>query len=184
MPDACPALVRPSPDPPLRIEGSHDILAPPDRVFDVLTDPECLRRVMPGCTKLQAIGPDEYDLALSAGVGPIRGDYAGTVRLSDVEAPLRYRMIVDVKGKTGFVKGEGVVTLTPVGEGTKVAYSGEVALGGAVASVGQRLHSSAAKMMTRQLFGAISAEATAAEGVAVKHGIIRDTLRGLRRRSL
>ena len=90
-------------------------------------------------------------------------------------------MLVDAKGKTGFVKGEGRVELTEEGEETTVTYEGNVTLGGPVAAVGQRMHSSAAKMMTRQLFGAIEAEATAEEGVEVKHGIIRDTLRGLRR---
>jgi carbon monoxide dehydrogenase subunit G len=165
----------------MKITGTHRISAPRERVFTVLTDPECLSRVMPGCKALESTGDGTYTIQLSAGVGPIRGEYQGTVELADMNEPASYRMLVDAKGKTGFVKGEGRVELTEEGEETTVTYEGNVTLGGPVAAVGQRMHSSAAKMMTRQLFGAIEAEATAEEGVEVKHGIIRDTLRGLRR---
>ena len=167
----------------MKITGTHRISASRDRVFTVLTDPECLSRVMPGCKALESTGDGSYTIKLSAGVGPIRGEYEGTVELADMNEPASYRMLVDAKGKTGFVKGEGRVELTEEGEATTVTYEGDVTLGGPVAAIGQRMHSSAAKMMTRQLFGAIEAEATAEEGEDVKHGIIRDTLRGLRSRN-
>jgi carbon monoxide dehydrogenase subunit G len=166
----------------VKITGSHEISAPPDRVFAVLTDPDCLARVMPGCKKLEAKGDDTYDLVLMAGVGPIKGEYVGTVQLADIDEPSSYRMIVDVKGKTGFVTGEGTLVLVENGSGTTVTYAGDVTIGGKIAAVGQRMHSSAAKLMTRQLFGAIDAEANSEEGAEVKHGLIRDTLRGLRRK--
>jgi carbon monoxide dehydrogenase subunit G len=137
---------------------------------------------MPGCKKMEAKGDDTYELVLMAGVGPIKGEYEGTVRLADIVEPTSFRMIVEAKGKTGFVTGEGVVELTANGSGSTVTYIGEVTIGGKIAAVGQRMHSSAAKLMTRQLFGAIEAEAQAEEGVEVKHGLIRDTLRGIRRK--
>lgn len=165
----------------MNLTGQHTISAPPERVFEVLTDPECLKHVMPGCEKLEAVRDGVYELSLSAGVGPIKGSYAGTVHLEDVTPPSSYRMIVDVKGKTGFVKGEGEVSLEAEGEGTRVFYTGKIAIGGPLAAVGQRMHSSASKMMTRQLFGAIDAEANAEPGEEVKHGLIRDVLRGMRR---
>ena len=104
----------------MKITGSHEISAPPDRVFAVLTDPECLARVMPGCKNLEATGDDTYKLVLMAGVGPIKGEYEGTVQLTDIDAPSSYRMIVDAKGKTGFVTGAGTVQLVENGSGTTV----------------------------------------------------------------
>ncbi len=166
----------------MKIAGTHHISATRDRVFTVLTDPDCLSRVMPGCQTLESTGDGTYTIRLSAGVGPIKGEYEGTVELTDIDEPASYRMLVDAKGKTGFVRGGGTVELTAEGNATTVTYEGDVTLGGPVAAVGQRMHSSAAKLMTRQLFGAIEAEATAEEGEEVKHGIIRDTLRGLRKR--
>ena len=135
---------------------------------------------MPGCEKLEETSENTYDLAINAGVGAIKGSYSGTVKLEDLQPPEHYRMIVDVKGKTGFVKGDGAIDLQKEGDGTRITYSGKIQIGGPVAAVGQRLHGSTAKLMTRQLFGAIEAEAKAAPGEVVKHGIVRDTLRGLR----
>ena len=61
----------------------------------------------------------------SAGVGPIRGTYAGSVRLEDIQALSHYRMIVDMKGKTGFAKGDGTVDLREDSDGTLIEYSGK-----------------------------------------------------------
>lgn len=166
----------------MNIEGTQTISAPPERVFEVLTDPEVLARCMPGCEKLEETAENTYDLAINAGVGAIKGSYTGTVTLDDLQPPTHYKMMVDVKGKVGFVKGEGNIDLTAEGDGTQITYSGKVQIGGPVASVGQRLHKSTANLMTRQLFGAIQAEATAAPGEKVKHGIVRDTLRGLKKK--
>lgn len=162
----------------MKIKGTHTIDAPRQRVYEMLTDPDALARCIPGARKLSLVGENTYELEINAGVGPIRGSYSGTVRLEDLNPPECYRMIVDAKGKTGFVRGEGSIDLAAEGDGTQVTYSGDVQLGGPVAAVGQRLHLSVSKMMTRQLFGAIEAEAKAAPGETVKHGILRDYLRG------
>ncbi len=164
----------------MKITGTHTINASRERVFGILTDPDALARCIPGARKLELAGENTYELEINAGVGPIKGSYSGTVRLEDLNPPECYRMIVDAKGKTGFVKGEGSIDLATEGDGTQVSYSGNVQLGGPVAAVGQRLHMSVSKMMTRQLFGAIEAEANATPGETVKHGILRDYLRGKR----
>ena len=54
--------------------------------------------------------------------------------------------------------------LAPEGENTRISFEGDVQIGGPIAAVGQRMHASAARLMTRQLFGAIDAEARASAG--------------------
>lgn len=146
----------------MKFTGTHPVSAPPERTFDLLTDPEVLARCMPGCETLEQVGDGIYAIAVSAGIGPIRGKYAGSVVLSDLHPPERYTMSVDIKGATGFVKGQGLVALTAEGEGTTVTFDGDVQIGGPLAAVGQRLHASAARLMTRQLFSTIDAEARTA----------------------
>ena len=68
-------------------------------------------------------------------------------------------------------------------------YAGDVSVGGTLASVGQRMVLSAAKMMAGQFFAAIEAEAKAiakAEetGASVeppKQGFIRNTIRQIKK---
>ena len=115
---------------------------------------------MPGCDKLNT-GHERFDEAVSAGIG-LFAQYTGSVTLQVFNAE-RYTMVVDIKAR-GFVKGQGVVELAPEGENTQISFEGDVQIGGPIAAVGQRMHASAARLMTRQLFGAIDAEARASEG--------------------
>ncbi len=75
--------------------------------------------------------------------------------------PEHYKMLVDGKGSTGFVKGAGTLDLAEQGAETVVSYAGEVSVGGTIASVGQRMVQSSAKMMAAQFFTALEAEAAA-----------------------
>ena len=89
----------------LKFTGTHTVSAVPERTFELLIDPEVLARCMPGCDKLEHRADGVYDMAVSAGIGPIRGKYTGSVTLSDIHPPERYTMSVDIRGATGFVKG-------------------------------------------------------------------------------
>lgn len=166
----------------MKIEGTYAAKAPPDRVYRALTDPAILKKCMPGCERLEATEENRYDIALSVGVGAIKGRYAGKVWLEEVTPPSHYRMVVEVQGKMGFVKGDGAVDLTPQGGGTLVAYAGEVQVGGPVAAVGQRMLQSTARLMVRQVFGAVEGEAKAGSGKKVKHGVVRDLLRTVKKK--
>src|SRR5262249_49357030 len=131
------------------------------RVWRLMTSPEVLQRCIPGCESLEANEDGSYKMTLKAGVGSIKGVYTGTTRLDDVEEPEHYKMIVEAKGSAGFVRGEGVLDLIDEGDQTMVNYVGEVSVGGTIASVGQRMIASTAKLMTGQFFAAIEAEAKA-----------------------
>ena len=76
----------------MKIEGSHDIAAPRQKVWDAFLDPAVLRQAIPGCEKLEALGNDEYKATMKVGVAGIKGTFEGKVKLSDLEPPNRYRM--------------------------------------------------------------------------------------------
>ena len=97
-------------------------------------------------------------------------------------------MLVEGKGAPGFLKGQGALDLTEENAETTIHYSGDVTVGGTLASVGQRMVQSAAKMMAGQFFAAIEAEVKAIakaeeSGLPVelpKHGFLRNTIRQIR----
>jgi carbon monoxide dehydrogenase subunit G len=82
----------------------------------------------------------------------VKGAFKGHVRLEDVQAPTHYKMIVDGKGTPGFVKGTGDFDLSDSDGATAIAYSGEMQVGGVIASVGQRMIEAAAKMLAAKFF--------------------------------
>ena len=136
----------------MKIEGSADIPAPRDKVWAAFLDPEILAQALPGCEKLEAIGPNEYKATMKIGVAAIKGTFEGKVKLSDLEPPNRYRMAVEGSGGPGFVRGAAGMQLYDVNRGTKVSYDADVQVGGLIASVGQRMLGGVTKMMLDQFF--------------------------------
>jgi carbon monoxide dehydrogenase subunit G len=136
----------------MKIEGAADIPAPRDKVWAAFLDPEILAQALPGCEKLEAIGPNEYKATMKIGVAAIKGTFEGKVKLSDLEPPNRYRMAVEGSGGPGFVRGAAGMQLSDVDGGTRVSYDADVQVGGLIASVGQRMLGGVTKMMLDQFF--------------------------------
>jgi carbon monoxide dehydrogenase subunit G len=143
----------------MKIAGTYKLDAPQERAYQLLQDPEVLARCMPGCDSLVKTGEDEYSMRMKLLVASLSGLFDGKVKLMDKEPPNKFRMRVDGSGKIGFMKGEGVIALSPEGNGTLLTYDGDVNLGGTMAAVGQRLVDTTSKMMLKRFFEKLSQEA-------------------------
>jgi hypothetical protein len=137
----------------MKIEGSYDIPAARQRVWDAFLDPERLRQAIPGCERLEAVGDDEYKATMKIGVAAVKGTFEGKVKLADKQPPQRYRMTVEGSGGPGFIRGEAVMTLADgLDGGTTISYTADVQVGGLIAGVGQRMLGGVSKMMADQFF--------------------------------
>ncbi len=136
----------------MRISGAYTLPADPERAYTLLQDPEALAASMPGCRELVRTAEDEYEMKMNLVISSIQGLFAGKIRVADKEFPARFRLIVEGDGKIGFMKGEGVLTLSPVDGATEVRYDGEVQVGGMIAGVGQRLLDATAKYLIKRFF--------------------------------
>ena len=136
----------------MKIEGAHEIPAPRQRVWEAFLDPEQLRKAIPGCERLEAVGEDEYKATMKVGVAAVKGTFEGKVRLFDKKPSESYRMSVEGSGGPGFVRGEAAMELSDLEDGTRVSYLADVQIGGLIAGVGQRMLGGVAKMMLDQFF--------------------------------
>lgn len=162
----------------MKIEGTHELRAPRERVWQALVDPAVLQRCIPGCERLEQTGENAYAATLRTGVGAIKGVFQGNVRLEEMRPPEHYRIVVDGKGQPGFLKGAGVLDLEEKDGGTLIRYAGDVQVGGTLASVGQRMIQGAAKMMATQFFTSLEAEAQVEHGdPPPRHDFFRMALR-------
>ncbi len=69
-----------------------------------------------------------------------------------------YKLVVEGKGQPGFVKGTGELNLQDAGGATEIQYTGEVNVGGLIASVGQRMIQATANMLAARFFKALESE--------------------------
>ncbi len=135
----------------MKISGEYVFDSSRDVLWQALRDPEVLASAMPGTQKLEKISETEYQGEMKVRIGPVGGSFSGKIAVSDEVPPERYTMTVEGQGKTGFLKGVGQIELEDLGDGkTRMVYTGEVQIGGKVASVGQRLFDTVSKNIIRQ----------------------------------
>ena len=151
----------------MKVSGAYTIPAPRERAYALLQDPAVLAKCMPGCESLDKIGEDEYAMRMKMLLGSMSGLFEGKVKISDPHPPSRFTLMVTGSGKIGFMKGEGLLTLTPIEDKTgvpqtSVQYEGDVQVGGTIAVVGQRLIDTTAKMLIKRFFETLSREAATA----------------------
>jgi len=140
----------------LKISGSYTIPAARERTYQLLQDPVVLAKCMPGTDHLDKVAENEYEMKMKMAIASIGGLFSGKVRIADQNQPESFKLIVEGNGKIGFVKGEGLLNLSPQGDVTEVNYDGDVQVGGTIAGVGQRLLDATAKMIIKKFFEKLS----------------------------
>jgi carbon monoxide dehydrogenase subunit G len=129
------------------------------RAWQALNDTELLRQCVPGCEAISPMGENQYQLAMTASIGPVRAKFTGKLRLEDLEPPHAYTMRFEGQGgAAGHGKGSARVTLVPIDAGqTRLTYSVEAQVGGKIAQIGSRLVDMAAQKLANEFFTAFSA---------------------------
>jgi carbon monoxide dehydrogenase subunit G len=140
----------------VKISGSYTIRAAREALATRMTDPQAIASCLPGVENLNQVAPDQYEMAMTVAIGPVKGTFAGKIQLSDLNLPESYRMIVEGQGKPGFARGSGSVQLRAIDDQTtEIVYEGDVELGGPFAGVAQRMLGGVAKRMIEQFFACI-----------------------------
>ena len=145
----------------MKVGGTFPLPFPQDRAYQLLQDPAVLCRCMPGCESLRKTGEGEYGMGMKMALAAISGKFDGKVRITEAQPPTRFRMQVEGSGKIGFMNGNGLITVSPAASGSTVEYDGEVQVGGTLASVGQRLIDTTARMLIKRFFDKLAAEPVA-----------------------
>ncbi len=138
----------------MKIAGANVLHAPVDRAWDALLDPAVLVATIPGCERLVATGDNAYDMTVTAGVAAIKGTYAGTCVLSDLDEPRSLVMALNGAGAPGTIGATVNVGFADGGDGTTtVTWDADAVVGGMVGGVGQRMLTSVSKRMAGEFFG-------------------------------
>ncbi|SRR5258708_5038604 len=136
----------------MKLAGTYVIAAPRDKVFAMITDPVVLQRCIEGCEKMVKTGEDSYDAHLTIGLAGLKGSYVGKVQLKDKVLPESYTLVIEGKGKPGFVKGTAQIKLTDKAGQTELRCESDAQVGGLIAAVGSRLVEAAGKRMMDEFF--------------------------------
>ena len=142
----------------MKIEGTFTIDAEREKVWEMLMSPETLAGCIPGCEGFEPVDENTYNITMRVGVGGVRGNYSGSVTISDRQHLESYRMVVQGRGRGGSVRGEGVLNFADSDGGTQVSVEGDAQVTGVVARVGQRLIGNASRMLMNQFFNCLKSK--------------------------
>lgn len=152
----------------MKISGEATLHAPVDKVYAALNDPDVLVRTIPGCERLERVGPDAYTMVVTAGVAAVKGTYAGEVTLTDQDPPYGFTLKASGAGGPGTVSATARVKLAGGGDGsgddstTTLTYDADAVVGGMVGGVGQRVLTGVAKKTAGEFFAAVDEVLTGA----------------------
>jgi len=137
----------------MEMSGEQLIPASQQETWDALNDPEVLKACVPGCEAIDLIAGNEYQVQMTARVGPVSAKFKGRLTLSDIKPPTSYSIAFEGQGgPAGFAKGGAQVKLSPQNGGTKLAYDVKASVGGKLAQIGSRLVDAAAKKVADDFF--------------------------------
>ena len=142
----------------MKFTGENVLHAPVQQAWDALLDPAVLVRTIPGCERLEATGENAYAMTVTAGVASIKGTYAGSCVLGDLQEPQSLVMTLEGSGAPGTIGATVNVRFADGGDGTTtVSYDADAVVGGMIGGVGQRMLTSVSRRMAGEFFGNVDA---------------------------
>jgi uncharacterized protein len=94
----------------MKIQNEIEISAPPDELFDLLSDPERVAPCMPGAS-LEGKDDDSYEGTVKLKVGPITASYQGTLHFVELDRENR-RAVMRASGQETSGQGNAEATIT------------------------------------------------------------------------
>ena len=156
----------------MELKGERLLAADRAAAWAALNDTEMLKNCVPGCESIAASGENQFDIAMTAAVGPVKARFKGKLALVDIDEPNAYTMKFDASsGPTGFARGEVRVTLVEEApQQTRLTYLADAQVGGKLAQVGSRLIDAAAGATADKFFEAFGARLAARAAPAAEAG--------------
>ena len=123
------------------------------KLWTFLEQVEQVAACVPGIEAVEVVDPDNLRVRVTQAIGPMSATFDSRVRvLERVEGKsIRFEAIgKSVRGAIGSVRATNSVTLKPADPGTLVTVEGDIALAGALGSVGQKVVARQANKVTAE----------------------------------
>lgn len=123
----------------MNFEGTFEVKAPRDMVWDFVIDPNKIGKCLPDLKSLQVEADDRFTAVARVGIGFMRGDFKFQLAIVEQNPPSHARLRGTGTGVGSSMRMDTSIDLAGFDMGTKLTYKADVQIGGTLASVGQRV---------------------------------------------
>ena len=130
------------------------------QAWEALNDTTLLQLAIPGCEGLAPLGENQYEVLITAAIGPVKAKFKGKLQLENLQPPTSYTLRFEGQGgAAGHGKGNAEIRLEATGPNTTVLhYTAHATVGGKIAQIGSRLVDMAAQKMATEFFETFNAK--------------------------
>ena len=124
------------------------------QAWEALNDITLLQAAIPGCEGITPTGQNQYEVLVTAAIGPVKAKFKGKLQLENLQPPNSYTLRFEGQGgAAGHGKGTAEIKLESTGARTTVLhYTAKASVGGKIAQIGSRLVDMAAQKMATEFF--------------------------------
>ena len=121
----------------MQMQGDFTVKADREAAFNFLVDPEKISRYLPDLEEVQIEDENNFTVKAKVGISFIRGTMTMKLQIAEKHAPERAKVVGQGAGMSSVVDMVTDFSLEEVGAGeTKVTWSGDLQVGGKLASFG------------------------------------------------
>jgi carbon monoxide dehydrogenase subunit G len=140
----------------MHYDGSFDVTAPKEKVYDFITDPNKVTTIFPDVQSVKIIDEDNFTLKAKVGMSFIRGTMDVKGSMTDKKKPTSVKLKARGTGLNSSVDLDSTFTMEDgASGGTHVSWAADAKMSGMIASVGSRLIDSAADKYVKQIIGSL-----------------------------
>ncbi|UGS35940.1 CoxG family protein [Capillimicrobium parvum] len=142
----------------MKVNESFVIAEPPERIWEFFEQVDQVARCVPGVESVEVIDTDNSRVRVTQAVGPMTATFDLKMRITErrPHALMQFTAVGRaVKGAAGNIRTTNTVRLAPLDEGTRVELEAELAMGGVLGSVGQKVVAKQAGQVTRDFSDAL-----------------------------
>jgi carbon monoxide dehydrogenase subunit G len=154
----------------MKVQESFVIAETPERLWAFLEQVDEVARCVPGIDSVEQVDADNSNVRLTQAVGPMTATFEMKLRITErrPHESMTFTAIGRaVRGAAGNVRSTNTVRLAPVDAGTRIDVEADVALGGMLGSVGQKVVAKQAGKVTNSFAEALQQRLTGAPAPAV-----------------
>jgi carbon monoxide dehydrogenase subunit G len=137
----------------MRVQQSFVIAEPREKLWEFFEQVDQVAACVPGVESVEQVDADNSRIRMTQSVGPMSATFDLRMKITE-RRPLELMEFTAigraVRGAAGNVRTTNTVRLADVAEGTRVELESELAMGGVLGSVGQKVIARQAGQVTQQ----------------------------------